>query len=100
MSWFSKIRKNDIFPDKLDNADVLFYTEKDDYGTVNYTDGRIYEYVKYLAICFYSNDSGYYLFLCNDKYDVIQDDLCDSVEQCKQLANSRKKDIIWKERKC
>ena len=34
MSWFSKIRKNDIFPDKLDNADVLFYTEKDDYGTV------------------------------------------------------------------
>ena len=37
----NKIRKNDIFPDKLDNADVLFYTEKDDYGTVNYTEGSV-----------------------------------------------------------
>ena len=24
MSWFSKIRKNDIFPDKLDNADYFY----------------------------------------------------------------------------
>ena len=91
-------KKIDIFPDKLDNADVLFYTEKGDYGTVNYTDGRICEYVKYLAICSYLKDSGYYLFLCNDKCDVIQDDLCDSIEQCKKFANSRKKDITWKEK--
>ena len=92
-----KTLKEDMFPDKLDNANVIFYTEKGDYGTVDYTDGRIYQHVKYLEICFYSNDSGYYLFLCNDEYDVIQDDLCDSIEQCKQLAHCRKKDIIWKE---
>lgn len=94
----NKTKKIDIFPNQLDNANVLLYTDKGDYGTVDYTDGRIHQYVQYLAICSYPDALGYYLFFCNDNYDVITDDFCDSIEQCKEIANSRKKDIVWKEK--
>ena len=37
----------------------------------------------------------YYLFHCNDKFEVIADYLFDSIEECKDMASKCKKDIVW-----
>ena len=50
-----------MFPNILDNAIVYFYTQKGDYGSVFYDNGKI-ECIHYLAICSYDNKE-YYLFV-------------------------------------
>ena len=82
-----------MFPNILDNAIVYFYTQKGNYGNVFYDNGKI-EYIHYLAICSYNNKE-YYLFHCNDKFEVIADYLFDSIEECKEIASKCKKDIVW-----
>jgi len=84
-----------VFPEKIGGAKVLYYTDKDDFGVVANADGSDAENICYLAICQYDHDPGYYLFLCNEKYEVVSDDLWDSVEQCFELARYRKDRIIW-----
>ena len=39
-----------MFPNILDNAIVYFYTQKGNYGSAFYDNGKI-EYIHYLAIC-------------------------------------------------
>ena len=56
-----------MFPRILDGAKVLYYTEKNDFGVVANVDGSDAEYICYLAVCQYPNDTGYYLFLCDKK---------------------------------
>ena len=66
--------------------------KKGNYGSVSY-DKKI-EYIHYLAICSYDNNE-YYLFHCNNKFEVIADYLFDSIEECKSMASKCKKDIVW-----
>ena len=84
-----------VFPRILDGAKVLYYTEKNDFGVVANVDGSDAEYICYLAVCQYPNDTGYYLFLCDKNYEVVTDDLWDSIEQCFEMARYRKDHIIW-----
>jgi len=51
--------------------------------------------IKYLAICQYENDKSVYLFLCNDKIEVENDFLFDTIEEAKQSAFNRNKNVIW-----
>ena len=82
-----------MFPNVLDGAFVYFYTQKGNYGSVFYDNGKI-EYIYYLAICSYNNQ--YYLFHCNDKFEeVIADYLFDSIEECKNMASKCKKDKVF-----
>ena len=81
------------FPDILDGAAVLEFSDRGNYGTVE-GDGRA---VRYLAVCQYAWDIRYYLFLCAGRgcgYDVITDDLCESLESCKASA-ARFGDVVW-----
>lgn len=89
-----------MFPNYLDGARVLFYSQKDVFGKVNYSTGEKYSDIKYLAICRYGNNKEYYLFSCNEDFEVVGDFSFDSVEECKEVAgNSNKgKDIIWTEK--
>ena len=66
-----------MFPNILDNAIVYFYTQNGNYGSVSY------------------DNKEYYLFHCNDKFEVIADYLFDSIEECKEIASKCKKDIVW-----
>ena len=66
-----------MFPNILDNAIVYFYTQNGNYGSVSY------------------DNKEYYLFHCNDKFEVIADYLFDSIEECKDMASKCKKDIVW-----
>ena len=81
------------FPDRLDNADVLEFSNLGNWETIR-GDDRI---VRYFAICQYPGDSKYYLFFCAGQeydFDVIIDDLEESIDICKERV-SQYGDVIW-----
>ena len=81
------------FPDRLDNADVLEFSNLGNWETIK-GDDRI---VRYFAICQYPGDSKYYLFFCAGQeydFDVIIDDLEESIDICKERA-LQYGDVIW-----
>ena len=67
-----------MFPKYLDEAEILYYTEK---GYYEFTE---HDTICYFAIAKYKEDNRFYLFGCNSHFDVITDDLCDSIEECKK----------------
>ena len=86
-----------MFPVYLDNAKVLYYTVKNDYGQVLYTDGSVASVICYYAICKYDNDDRIYLFGCDEKQEVVSDYECDSIEECKDCASqlSGEAVLVW-----
>ena len=87
-----------MFPNELDGAKVLYYTPQDNYGALKYPNGEIAERYHYLAICKYAKDDNYYLFCCNENYEVVSDSLHCSLDACMRVATvSYKEDIIWNE---
>ena len=88
-----------MFPAELDNAKVLYYTPYDDYGAITYPNGEVADYYHYLAICVYSQypyDNNYYLFCCNEEYEVVNDWPESSIEKCMEVATSSyKENIQW-----
>ena len=69
----------------------------DNFGEIYWDNGEIAHYVKYLAICVYPNKNNeFYLFCCDELYDVVGDSLWDSIEMCMAVANtSYGGQIIW-----
>ena len=84
-----------MFPIKLDGAIVLYYTSQDDYGYSFFPNGKIADRYRYLAICKYSEDDEYYLFCCDENYEVVSDMLYNSVEECMAIASKYKENIVW-----
>ena len=87
-----------IFPDTLDNATVLYFTPKGDYGDLFNEDGTAAAHFSYLAICKYDGDSGFYLFKCNENFEVETDDLFNTIEECMQAETTgsiEPNDIHW-----
>lgn len=86
-----------MFPNVLDGAEVLYYTPCDDFGEIYWDNGEIAHHVKYLAICKYPNkENEFYLFRCDEQYEVVGDALWDSIEMCMGVANSSHGGkIIW-----
>ncbi len=85
-----------MFPAELDNARVLYFTPKGDYGAIKYPNGEIADYYHYLAICKYPEDDSYYLFCCNANYEVVNDWNESSIENCKKIAaSSYNENILW-----
>lgn len=81
------------FPNVLDGAVVLEYSDGGNYGTI---EGDPRE-IRYLAVCRYGGDPGHYLFFCTGSdggYDVVIDDLFGSVEECRASA-ARFGDVVW-----
>ncbi len=71
-----------IFPDTLDNAMVLFFTPKGNYGEMFNDDGTIAAHYSYLAICKYFDDNSFYLFMCNEDFAVETDAVFDTINEC------------------
>ena len=84
------------FPKELDGAKVLYYTPRSDYGAMEYLGGEIAAYYRYLAICKYPNDKSYYLFCCDESYEVVSDTVWNSIGECTNVAaSSYKENIVW-----
>lgn len=86
-----------MFPKTLDNAKVLFYTPKGKYGKLFDPNGVEIVEFSYLAICKYENDNQYYLFMCNEQYEVETDSIWGSVEECMsiKIAGYKKAEVHW-----
>ena len=75
----------------IGGATTLFYTVIDSRHiririTTHLVDGQLAEKISGLAICKYVNDSGYYLFGCNDQWDSITDTYHETIEDAKEQA--------------
>lgn len=89
-------RGDSVFPTELDGAKVLFYTPQGDYGAMEYPNGEVADDYHYLAICKYLEDNNYYLFCCNENYEVVNDWMESSIADCmKAAASSYKENIVW-----
>ena len=85
-----------MFPDKLDNAKVLYYTSRNEYRVSVEPDGGPRVEICYLAICKYDGSPEYYLFECNGDCEVEFDYECESVKECMSFAgNLSSCDIVW-----
>ena len=76
-----------MFPDFLDGAKVLEYTEPGHFGFItDYDDGGnpFAREVCFLAICAYTDDNAIFMFHCDANYEVIADDCGDSVNEFKR----------------
>ena len=85
-----------MFPKELNGADVLFYTDKADYGELE-EEGKDARAIACLAIAKNPEDPAYYLMLCDADYGVIADHSFPAVEWCKTMAGMRYPDIVWHE---
>ena len=85
-----------MFPRELDGAEVLFYTDKADFGELE-EEGKSARVIAYLAIAQKPGDSACYLMLCDADYCVIADHSFTAVEWCKTMAGMRYPDIVWHE---
>jgi|GEM_PF-1852404 len=82
----------------LDGAEVIVISKKGDFGVIKYADDSMKPIlVKYLAICKYENDKNIFLFLCNDKIEVEQDSIFDTVDDAKNYAKDRNKHVVWED---
>lgn len=83
-----------MFPKELSGANVLFYTDKTDFGELE-EEGKSARAISYLAIAEKPGDPVFYLMLCDVDYDVITDHSFPTVEWCKTMAGMRYPDIVW-----
>jgi hypothetical protein len=73
-----------MFPDYLDGAKVLKYTEPGHFGFItdyDATGNPIEREIRYLSLCAYTGDTNCYLFYCDEIFDVISDFLVDTSER-------------------
>lgn len=71
-----------MFPDFLDGAKVLEYTEPGHFGFItDYDDdGNPFEReIRYLALCAYTGDEKCYFFYCDEDFEVISDFYGDTI---------------------
>ncbi len=82
----------------LDGAEVLLLSKKGDFGVIRYTDDSIEPIpINYLAICKYAGDQTIYLFKCNEKFEVEQDSVYESIAAAIRQATEINKGVIWED---
>lgn len=92
MDWvYDLIYKLDPIPDILGGANTLLYTDIDNRHvktdkTEHFIGGQKVSQTSCLAICKYDNDSGYYLFGCDNDWNTITDTYHDNIENAKAQA--------------
>ena len=85
------------FPNELDGAKVLYYSDRGVFEPVYYPRGEIAHNVSYLAICKHDNDEDYYIFHCDESMDVVADNCFHSLDVCKRYIDQY--DIVWRKQK-
>ncbi|AFA50153.1 hypothetical protein [Acetobacterium woodii] len=80
----------------LDGAEVILLSQKDHFGVIRYTDNSLKPIpVEYLAIGKYKGDKTIYLFKCNNRMEVEQDSVFETIEEAQQRAAEINKNVIW-----
>jgi hypothetical protein len=85
------------FPRMLDNARVLYCSDRGMFDPICYVGGGIAHNVYYFAICKYDNDGAYYVFSVDENLEVVGDSCWDSVETCMEVME--RYGVEWHEHK-
>lgn len=85
------------FPRMLDNARVLYHSDRGTFDPICYVGGGIAHNVYYFAICKYDNDGAYYVFSVDENLEVVGDSCWDSVETCMEVME--RYGVRWHEHK-
>ncbi len=90
-------------PRQLDGAEVLLWamSERESYHTIPHGANPLEEEVvsvKAMAICRYTNGDCYYLFKCDQDWDVVFDWDAASVDEAQAIAQAHAIDetIVWR----
>jgi len=85
-----------MFPDYLDGAKVIEYSQQVSIAIIadpwDDENSASEKEVCYVAICQYDGSTQFNLFWCDAEFNVLQDWLCYSEEECKSNCRS---DIVW-----
>ena len=96
MVWHQERDGGNVFPDKLENLQVIAYTDKGEYGYITFHVGKQQEYTEkicFLAIC--KHYSEYSMVSCDFNKNMLDKYLCQDMEEAKDVANAHKMDIVW-----
>ena len=90
-------------PCQLDGAELILWavSDRDNYHTIPYGTNPLNENVvsvKAMAICRYTDGDCYYLFKCDQEWDVVSDWDTASVEEAQAIAQAHTIDetIVWR----
>ena len=91
------MKNSSLFPSELDGAEVMYHTDKGNYEIIRYETGKAFDTVCYYAIAKYRGDDSYYLFGCNEKFEVISDFPFGSIEECKRACEIPARSLSWQD---
>ncbi|RKP55558.1 hypothetical protein D7Z26_10270 [Cohnella endophytica] len=77
----------DFIKTELDGAEIVELSNKGSYGYIIDEDGNEIE-ISYLAVCNYKGKSEFYLFACDNRFNVIGDTVHSSIEEAKATKNN------------
>ena len=86
-----------MFPDYLDGAKVLEYTDPGHFRCITVYDGHDHPTeveICYLAVCTYIGSGEYYLFSCDRAYNVVSDGCFESPAVCRTCHPDAEK-AVW-----
>ncbi|CAG7658302.1 hypothetical protein ACFQI7_37010 [Paenibacillus allorhizosphaerae] len=84
-------------PIELDGAKVLLYTDNkssNDFGYVYYQEDEKTVVITALAVAQYEGSEGYYLFSCDQEWNVVGDTLHYSLQEAKDYATKSNASFI------
>ena len=83
------------FPDKLDEANILFASCTKCYSGIYDSDTRKILPIEFYALAQYDNNSGIHVFSLNERFEVIDDSLHPTVEDA--MSEMEKEGIFEKD---
>lgn len=81
---------------KIDGAKVIKYTQSNEFGFVEFENGEN-QVINVLAICNYNQEEEYYLFACDEQFNVLGDTFHYTIEEAMNFAKEyyEQEEIEW-----
>lgn len=81
---------------EIDGAKTIKYTKNKNFGLVEYENGEN-NAINFLAICNYDQKEEYYLFACDEQFNVLGDTLHYTIDEAMKFAKEyyEQEEISW-----
>lgn len=81
---------------EIDGAKVIKYSKNKDFGFVEFENGEN-KIINVLAICSYKQKEEYYLFACDNQFNVLGDTLHNTIDEAMKFGKEyyEQEEIRW-----